>query len=82
MLLNWWARCGCSQGYVAILKTDKFPLTLIKFFFMITDYIEQKSGVPGGKPIIKDTRVGIDLLLEKIGVGESIEELLKAYPFK
>lgn len=48
---------------------------------MITDYIEQKSGVLGGKAVIKGTRIGVDLILEKIGAGESIEELLKAYPF-
>jgi uncharacterized protein (DUF433 family) len=48
---------------------------------MINNYIEQKPGVLGGKPIIKGTRIGVDLILEKIGAGESIEELLKAYPF-
>ena len=31
--------------------------------------------------MIKGTRVGVDLILEKIGAGETIEELLKAYPF-
>jgi len=48
---------------------------------MITNYIVQKSGVLGGKVVIKGTRIGVDLILEKIGAGESIEELLKAYPF-
>ena len=48
---------------------------------MWSDYIEQKPGVLGGKPVIKGTRLGVDLILEKIGAGESTEELLKAYPF-
>lgn len=48
---------------------------------MLTDYIEQKSGVLGEKAIIKGTRIDVDLILEKIGAGETIEELLKAYPF-
>lgn len=48
---------------------------------MIADYIEQKPGVLGGKAVIKGTRVTVDLILEKIGAGESIEELLEAYPF-
>jgi uncharacterized protein (DUF433 family) len=48
---------------------------------MIADYIEQKPGVLGGKAVIKGTRVAVDLSLEKIGAGESIEELLEAYPF-
>ncbi len=47
---------------------------------MIMDYIEQKPGVLGGKAVIKNTRIGVDLILEKIGAGETIEELLKAYP--
>jgi len=48
---------------------------------MITDYIEQKSGVLGRKAIIKGTRIAVDLILEKIGAGETIDDLLKAYPF-
>ena len=48
---------------------------------MVMEYIEQKPGVLGGKAVIKDTRIGVDLILEKIGAGETIEELLKAYPF-
>lgn len=48
---------------------------------MVHDYIEQKPGILGGKAIIKGTRIGVDLILEKIGAGESFEELLKAYPF-
>ena len=50
-------------------------------FRMQTDYIEQKAGVLGGKAVIKGTRIGVDLILEKIGAGETIEDLLKAYPF-
>ena len=48
---------------------------------MINNYIEQKPGVLCGKPVIKGTRIGVDLILEKIGAGESIEDLLKDYPF-
>jgi uncharacterized protein (DUF433 family) len=45
------------------------------------DYIEQKQGVLGGKAVIKGTRIGVDLILEKIGAGETIEDLISAYPF-
>ncbi len=44
------------------------------------DYIEQKNDVLGGKPVIKGTRIAVDLILEKIGNGDTIEELLLAYP--
>ena len=33
-----------------------------------------------GKPIIKGTRITVELLLRKLSEGMSIEELLKAYP--
>ena len=33
-----------------------------------------------GKPAIKGTRIGVDLVLEKLGAGESIEQLLESYP--
>ncbi|MGH2611794.1 MAG: DUF433 domain-containing protein [Rhabdochlamydiaceae bacterium] len=45
-----------------------------------TDYIEQKPEVLRGKPVIKGTRIAVDLILEKIGNGEKIEGILKAYP--
>ena len=48
---------------------------------MWTDFIDQNPGVLNGKPIIKNTRIGVDLVLEKIGGGETIEDLLAAYPF-
>lgn len=33
-----------------------------------------------GKPIIKGTRISIELILRKLSEGMSTEELLKAYP--
>lgn len=48
---------------------------------MLHDIIEQRPGILGGKAVIKGTRIGVDLILEKIGAGEPFEELLKAYPF-
>ena len=48
---------------------------------MFSDFIEQKPGVLGGKPVIKGTRIGVDLVLEKIGAGETMEDVLNAYPF-
>lgn len=44
------------------------------------DYIEQKADVLAGKPVIKNTRIGVDLILEKIGLGNSIDDLTEAYP--
>lgn len=43
-------------------------------------YIESDPKVLYGKPVIKNTRIPVDLLLEKMANGESIEDLLLAYP--
>ena len=33
-----------------------------------------------GKPVIRGTRIPVELILEKLGNGETIAELLQAYP--
>lgn len=33
-----------------------------------------------GKPVIKGTRITVELILEKLGAGETIEEVLEAHP--
>lgn len=33
-----------------------------------------------GKPVIKGTRITVELILEKMAAGETIEDLLEAYP--
>lgn len=43
-------------------------------------YIESNPEVLFGKPTIKNTRLGVDLILEKIAFGDSIEDILDAYP--
>lgn len=48
---------------------------------MWADFIEQNPEILRGKPTIKGTRIGVDLILEKIGAGETIDDLLLAYPF-
>ncbi len=42
-------------------------------------YIEQNPQIFKGKTIMKETGVGVDLILEKLGVGETISDLLEAY---
>ncbi|MBK7410053.1 MAG: DUF433 domain-containing protein [Saprospirales bacterium] len=44
------------------------------------NHIESKPKVLYGKPVIKNTRIPVDLLLEKLSEGETIDDLLKAYP--
>jgi uncharacterized protein (DUF433 family) len=45
-----------------------------------TLYIESNPEVLYGKPVISQTRIPVDLILEKLGAGDTIDELLEAYP--
>lgn len=42
--------------------------------------VESRIGVLGGKPVIKGTRIPVYLILELLGEGLSIEDILKEYP--
>ena len=44
------------------------------------DRIERKPGVLTGKPVIKDTRISVELVLERLGYGMTIDEVIDGYP--
>lgn len=44
------------------------------------DFITSDPDVLFGKPVIKGTRIPVDLILEKLAMGETFDQLLKAYP--
>jgi uncharacterized protein (DUF433 family) len=46
----------------------------------VTDRIEINAGVMQGKPVIRGTRIPVELLLRKLSKGARIEDLLDAYP--
>jgi len=43
--------------------------------------IERNPEIMFGKPVIKVTRLPIDLILEKLAYGETEEDLIAEYPF-
>ena len=45
-----------------------------------TNRIEQKPGVMLGKPVIKGTRITVELILEALAEGSTVADLLAAYP--
>ena len=47
---------------------------------IVTDRIEVNPKVMLGKPVIRGTRIPVELILRKIGEGAKEEELLDAYP--
>jgi uncharacterized protein (DUF433 family) len=46
----------------------------------MTDRVEIDAGVMLGKPVIRGTRIPVELLLRKLAEGAKDEELLDAYP--
>jgi uncharacterized protein (DUF433 family) len=44
------------------------------------NYINSDPKILIGNPVIKGTRIPVDLLLEKLAAGNSQTDLLKAYP--
>jgi len=46
----------------------------------MTDRVEIDPGVMQGKPVIRGTRIPVELLLRKLAEGAMTEDLLDAYP--
>jgi len=42
--------------------------------------IESNPKVMMGKPVVAGTRITVELILEKLGAGETIDQLLDAHP--
>ena len=47
---------------------------------MATQLIVSNPEVMLGKPVVAGTRITVELILRKLGAGESIEQLLDAHP--
>lgn len=46
----------------------------------IENHIEINPKILMGKPVIKGTRISVELLLEKLSAGETEEDILYAHP--
>lgn len=46
----------------------------------ITDRIEINPKIMLGKPVIRGTRITVELILRKLGEGATEQELVEAYP--
>lgn len=47
---------------------------------MDTPLITSDPAVMLGKPVIAGTRITVELILRKLGAGESVEQILDAHP--
>lgn len=44
------------------------------------ELIEINPRIMVGKPVIKGTRITVELILEKLATGETIDDILGSYP--
>jgi uncharacterized protein (DUF433 family) len=42
--------------------------------------IRTDADVMMGKPVVADTRITVELILEKLAAGESVEQVVEAHP--
>ena len=47
---------------------------------MSEELIQSDPGVMMGKPVVAGTRITVELILDKLAAGETIEHLLQAHP--
>jgi len=43
-------------------------------------YIVSDPDIMMGKPVISGTRITVELILEKLSAGETIEQIINSYP--
>lgn len=46
----------------------------------IAQFIEVNPKIMMGKPVIKGTRITVELILEKLSLGETVENIQEAHP--
>ena len=47
---------------------------------MKVELIQSNPAVMMGKPVVAGTRITVELILEKLSVGETIDQILEEYP--
>ncbi len=47
---------------------------------MDTNLIQSDPAVMMGKPVIAGTRITVELILEKLAAGETVEQILESHP--
>ena len=47
---------------------------------MNTDQIVSDPAILMGKPVVAGTRISVELILEKLAAGETVDQILQAHP--
>ena len=74
------ARAFAQQGAQLALHYHKNRGAAEKIMKTHHDRIEINPDVMLGKPVIKGTRIPVELIIRKLGEGAVLEDLLDAYP--
>jgi uncharacterized protein (DUF433 family) len=56
------------------------PLNIVQENTMLHERIEMNPDIMGGKPVVRGTRVPVELILRKLGAGMSPEAILTDRP--
>ena len=46
----------------------------------MTQTIQSDPAIMMGKPVVSGTRITVESILDKLGAGESVEQLLRSHP--
>ncbi len=47
---------------------------------VVDPFVEVNPEVLTGKPVMRGTRITVENILERLGAGETVEDILEAYP--
>ena len=53
---------------------------LMKDRVMAHERIQTSADVMGGKPVIRGTRITVELILRKLGAGATVEQIIADHP--
>ena len=48
--------------------------------FTLNKNISINPEIQSGKPVIKNTRITVELIIEKLATGETYEQIIESYP--
>jgi len=72
-------RCT-GRGQAAPVSADARHFRSQPALVTIKHMIESNPNVMAGKPVVAGTRITVELVLERLGAGESVDQLLESYP--
>ena len=80
---GWWLNNQNIDWSMTMSNKRIKNVYLVRKIFTMKDYmqyIEVNPEVMLGKPVVKGTRITVELILEELSAGKAIDELLAAHP--